>query len=248
MAYQITKLKIEDHVEKIGLDVRPIIEHKLEESHLYSLYKDLVDKYPNLFESLLKSPSDLQIRKKMVFPGKGELDVCTLGITPRGPVFMIPRKLSIVGEETDIGDILDIAIMCVDIFRKNFPHKTICRVGHVNDYVFTLGTEPSVSFLAERFTRMTVPQNGELHIRVNMPTDDYNRVIQLQPVVKKQPMPNIPEAEDVKAYGLSVSVDFNNSDMTKSLDNDDIRAVIQDSMKYNERGLYDFLNGTFKEE
>ena len=136
---------------------------------------------------------------------------------------MIPRKLSIVGEETDIGDILDIAITCVDIFRKNFPHKTICRVGHVNDYVFTLGTEPSVSFLAERFTRMTVPQNGELNIRVNMPTDDYNRVIQLQPVVKKQPMSNIPEAEDVKAYGLSVSIDFNNSDMTKSLDNDDIR-------------------------
>ncbi len=248
MAYQITKLKIEDHVEKIGLDVRPIIEHKLEESHLYSLYKDLVEKYPNLFESLLKSPSDLQIRKKMVFPGKGELDVCTLAITPRGPVFMIPRKLAIVGEETNIGDIIDIAIACIDIFRKNFPHKTICRVGHVNDYIFTLGTEPSVSFLAERFTRMTVPPNGELNIRVNRPTDDYNRVIQLQPVVKKQPMPNIPDAEDVKAYGLSVSVDFNNRDMTKSLDNDEMRAVIQDSIRYNERELYDFLNGTFKEE
>ncbi len=61
-------------------------------------------------------------------------------------------------------------------------------------------------------------------------------------------MPNIPDAEDVKAYGLSVSVDFNNRDMTKSLDNDEMRAVIQDSIRYNERELYDFLNGTFKEE
>lgn len=248
MAYQITKSKIEDHIEKIGVDVRPIIEHKLEESHLYSLYRDLVETYPNLFESLLKSPSDLQIKKKMVFPGKGELDISTMAITPRGPVFVIPRKLSIVGEETNIGDIIDIAITCIDIFRKNFPHKTMCRVGHVNEYIFTLGTEPSVSFIAERFTRMTVPPNGELNIRVNAPTDDYNRVIQLQPVVKKQSMPNIPEAEDVKAYGLSVSVDFNNRDMTKSLDNDNIRAVIQDSIRYNERELYDFLNGTFKEE
>jgi hypothetical protein len=248
VAYQITKSKIEDHVEKIGIDVRPIIEYKLEESHLYSLYRDLVERYPNLFESLLKSPSDLQIKKKMVFPGKGELDISTMAITPRGPVFVIPRKLAIVGEETEIGDIIDIAITCIDIFRKNFPHKTICRVGHVNEYVFTLGTEPSVSFLAGRFTRLKVPQNGELNIRVNMPTDDYNRVIQLQPVVKKQAMPNIPEVDDVKAYGIGVSVDFNNRDMTKSLDNDDMRAVIQDSIKYNEKDLYEFLNGNFQEE
>jgi hypothetical protein len=246
--YLLTKSKIEDHIEKIGVDVRPVIEHKLEDSHLYQFYQDLVEKYPNLFESLLKSPADLQIRKKLVFPGKGEVDVSTLVITQRGPVLTIPRKLSIFDEQTSLGDTIDIAITCIDIFRKNFPHKVICRVGHLNEYIFTLGSERSVQFISERFTRITVPPNGEINLRVNRPTDDHNRIIQLQPVVKKQIQPNIPGIEDVKAYGLKVIVDFNNREMTQNLSNDDIRAIIQTSIQYNEEDLYSFLNGTSEEE
>ena len=246
--YLLTKSKIEDHIEKIGVDVRPVIEHKLEDPHLYQFYQDLVEKYPNLFESLLKSPADLQIRKKLVFPGKGEIDVSTMAITQRGPVFTIPRKISIFDEQTSLGDIIDIAIACIDIFRKNFPHKVICRVGHVNEYIFTLGSENSVSFISERFTRITVPSNGEINIRVNRPTDDHNRIIQIQPVVKKQMQTNTPGIEDVKAYGVKVSVDFNNRDMSQNLGNDDILAIIQTSTQYNERDLYAFLNGGFEEK
>jgi len=246
--YLLTKSKIEDHIEKIGVDVRPVIERKLEDSHLYQFYQDLVEKYPNLFESLLKSPADMQIRKKLVFPGKGEVDVSTLVITQRGPVFIIPRKLSLFDEQTSLEDIIDIAITCIDVFRRDFPHKVICRVGHLNEYIFTLGSEISGPFLAERFTRIKIPPNGEINIRVNRPTDDYNRIIQLQPVVKKQIQPNISGTEDVKAYGLNVIVDFNNRDMSQDLNNDDIRAIIQASIQYNEDELYSFLNGISEEE
>lgn len=246
--YLLTKSKIEDLSEKIGVDVRPVIEYKLEDQHLYQFYQDLVEKYPNLFESLLKSPADLQIRKKLVFPGKGEIDVSTLVITQRGPVFTVPRKVSIFDEETSLGDIIDIAITCIDIFRKNFPHKVICRIGHVNEYIFTLGSEHSVPFISERFTRIAVPPNGEINIRVNRPTGDYNRIIQLQPVVKKQVQQNTSGIEDVKAYGLKVSMDFNNRDMSRNLDNNDILAIIQASIQYNEEELYSFLNGTTEEE
>jgi len=246
--YHLTQSKIEDHIEKIGVDVVPVIEHKLEEQRLFRLYQDLVGQRPNLFESLLKTPVDLQIRKKLVFPGKGEIDATTMGITQKGAVFMVPRKVSVFDEQTSFGDIIDIAITCIDIFKKNFPHKAIRRVGHVNEYIFTLGTERSVPFLAERFTRITVPPNGEINIRVNRPTDDHNRIIQLRPVVKKQLQSNIPGIDEVKAYGLSVSVDFNNRDMSKDLSSDDIRAIIQASIQYNEKELYAFLNGGSEEE
>jgi hypothetical protein len=246
--YSITTSKIENHIEQIGVNVNPIIENKLEEPHLFRLYQDLAEKLPNLFESLLKSPTELQIRKKLVFPGKGEIDVITMVIKQSGPVFMIPRKISFFDEQTSFGDIIDIAITCIDIFRKNFPHKPIRRVGHINEYIFTLGTEISVPFLAKRFTRIKVPSNGEIDIRVNRPTDDHNRNIRLRPVVKKQLQPNIPGIEDVKAYGLSVSVDFNNRDMSQDLSNDDIRSIIQTSIQYNEKDLYAFLNGDSTEE
>lgn len=246
--FTFTKTKIEEYVEKIGVEVRPIIDHKLEDQRMYHLYQDLVEHLPLLFESLLKSPVDLQIRKKLVFLGKGEVDAITLVITQKGPVFMVPRKLSIFDEETSFGDITDIAHKCIDIFKKNFPHKTIRRVGHVNEYIFALGSESSVPFVANRFTRLTVPPNGEIELKINRPTDDYNRIIQLRPVFKKQMRSNIDEIDDVKAYGLKVMVDFNNRDMNRNLDNDDIRAIIQSSIEYNEKDLYAFLNGFSEEE
>lgn len=248
MAYQLTKAKIDDHVEKIGVIVRPAIELKLEEQHLFRFYQDLVEKLPKLFESLIKTPVDLQIRKKLIFPGKGEVDAITLGITQQGPVFMVPRKVSVFDDETSFGDIIDIALTCIDIFKKNFPHKSIRRVGHINEYIFNLGTENSVLFLAKRFTRLNIPPNGEIEIRVNSPTDDHNRIIQLRHAVKTSIRPNIQEIEDVKAYGLRVVVDFNNRDMSKELDDDDIRAIIQSSIQYNEKELLSFLNGYFEEE
>ena len=38
-------------------------------------------------------------------------------------------------------------------------------------------------------------------------------------------------------------VDFNNRDMSKSLETDDIRRIIQASVEFNEKLLYEFLNG-----
>ena len=86
--------------------------------------------------------------------------------------------------------------------------------------------------------------DGEIRLRVNRPIDDYNRIIELQPVAKKKvgPQPYSREG-DVVGYGLKVIVDFNNRDMSKSLETDDIRRIIQASVEFNEGLLYEFLNG-----
>ena len=58
---------IDDHMEKVGVDVRPVIECKMERTKLFEFGNRLVDQYPGLFESLVQSPNDFQIRKKFIF-------------------------------------------------------------------------------------------------------------------------------------------------------------------------------------
>ena len=93
---RFTKVRIYEHIEKLGFDVRPVIEVKL-----WTFGQRLIDRYPVLFESLVTGPSEFHIRKKLIFPGKGEAEVGTLGLTVRGPVFIFPRVLSQVDAETE---------------------------------------------------------------------------------------------------------------------------------------------------
>ena len=72
----------------------------------------------------------------------------------------------------------------------------------------------------------------------------------MQPVLKQeiilQPKPtNTPRIE---AYGLRVTVDVNNRDMSRDLNDDDIRRIIQTSIEYNSIALYKFLNHLEGEE
>ena len=89
-----------------------------------------------------------------------------------------------------------------------------------------------------------MPANGELKIRMNRPTDDYNRIIEISPVQKLEQAPEMPGGQTVIAHGLKVSVDFNNRDMHSDLDTNKIRGIIQSSIEFNKKELYDFLNMT----
>ena len=100
--YKFSKNQIYAHTEKLGFDVRPIIEVKMERHKLTSFGEYLVDNFPDLFESLVTSANEFHIRKRLVFPGKGEADVQTFVLTRRGPVFVFPRLLSQLEEETDL--------------------------------------------------------------------------------------------------------------------------------------------------
>jgi len=243
--FEFAPSHIEDHVEKIGLDVRPVIEYKLENVKFFAFANDLVEKLPQLFESSVQSPTDFNIRKKFIFPGKGEGDLVTLAVSGRGIVFILPRKISLFEEETNLGRSEDIISTCLRFFRKHFGQKKIIRVGQVNEYIFNVGQEESVKLLAERFTKINVPPNGELRIRINRPDDDYNRIIQMEPVQKRERAPEIQGAEHIAAYGVKVTVDFNNRDVSQPLKEERIQAIIYASRQFNNKELYEFLNCSY---
>ncbi len=239
---------IDDYVEKVGVDVRPVIECKMERTKLFDFGNRLVDEYPGLFESLVQSPNDFQVRKKFIFPGKGETDMTTLAVTVRGPLFIFPRRVSVFDEDTDVESTKEIVKKGLRLFREIFPLKKIVRVGHVNEYIFSTDVAESTQLVAERFTKIRVGAGGELSLRVNRPVDDYNRIIQLEPVTKLKTSMHSPDRQEVKGYGLKVCVDFNNRDMTQELDETRILHILHDSQQFNDEKLYEFLNGAGEAE
>lgn len=243
--YKFSNAKIAEHTQKIGIDIRPAIECKLDQEKLFFFGKQLVDKYPNLFESLVQSPADFHINKKFIFPGKGEVETATLGITPRGVVFIFPKTISVVDEDVHLNNIEDIVLESLDVFRNTFPGKNIYRVGLINEYIFDTSSIESIGLICSRFTKLSVPSNGEIRIAINRPDDDYNKKIILHAVQKLERMPEIPNVQQIRAYGVQVFVDFNNRDMSNKLDDDKIRAIIHKGKEYNSKELYEFLNGSF---
>jgi len=242
--FEFSKNKIDDHTQKVGVDIRPVIECKLDRVKLFDIGQQLVDKYPNLFESLVQSPTEFLIKKKFIFPGKGEAELPTLAITPRGVVFIFPRSLSLFEEEIQLTNIQEISLEGLKIFRKTFPERTICRVGLVNEYIFSTGPIVSTELVCSRFTKISIPSNGEITLVVNYPDDDYNKRIQLTPVAKLEKVPEMPDMKQVKSYGVKVVMDFNNREMSQNLDDGAILAILHKAQQYNDKELYQFLNGS----
>lgn len=240
--YRFDSAHIDDHVEKIGVDVRPAIERKLERTHLVEFAHDIVEQYPNIFESTVQSPTEFSIRKKFIFPGKGEVDLATLVLSPRGLVFIFPRRIAIFQEDIDLGRTEDVLANCLRHFRRRFSHKTIIRVGQVNEYIFNLNQTESTDFLAHRFTKLAIPSDGELRIRLNRPNNDYNRIIQMEAVHKIEQVPGVPSAQQVSGHGLKIMVDFNNRDTSADIVPERISAIISASRQFNKVDLYAFLN------
>jgi len=242
--FEFSHTKIDDHVEKVGVDIRPAIEIKLDREKLYQFGLELIDAYPQLFESLVQSPMDYRVTKKFIFPGKGEAEIPTLSFIPRGLVFTFPRRLAIFGEELELEDVDDVVVDCLKKFRRKFQDRRIFRVGLVNEYVFFTGALTGAKIICERFTRLAPPVSEEVLLRINLATDDFNRTVEIEAVRKLERIAEIPGHTQPTGYGVKVKVDVNNRDMGKDLDYNSVMGILQEARMYNKRDLYAFLNGT----
>jgi hypothetical protein len=235
--------RIDDHAEKVGIDIRPVVEIKLDRDKLYRFGVDLIDMYPNLFESQVQSPTDYRITKRFIFPGKGEAEIPTLSFTPRGLVFTFPRRIAVLGEELELGQLDDVVIDCLKKFRVIFPGKKIIKVGLVNEYIFFTADLDSAKLICDRFTKLPTPVGGEIKLRINLRTDDFNRIIELEAVRKLEQVPEIPGQVQTTGHGVKVKVDFNNVDMSRDLDDGAILRILHEGRSFSNRDLYGFLNG-----
>jgi hypothetical protein len=238
--YEFSNAKIAHWVERIGVDIRPPIESDLDEVHIQNFAKWARKKYPQLFDRVVVGNQRFEMLKTLEYPGKPAVDLTTFTMTPRGPVFMVPKRISTVDLEPDLPPINEVFGDCMRQFQKDFPGKRLLRVGKIDEYIFDCGQLQSVELLARRFSRISVPPDGELLIRVNRPDNDYNRILTLEQVVaKSQSQPNAPL--ETVGFGVKVTVDVNNRNL-RELTEPEWMTVLNESDIYNREGMYGFLN------
>lgn len=232
---------IDDHVERIGIDVRPALDPVTDRVKLHDFAMWLTDTWPALYEKIVQGRSDFQVLKRFVFPGKGELEFQTFCLTDRGIVFSFPRRFAVFGEDTDLGAASDVVLEAMEKFKRTWPQCKHVRFGKVNEFVFDCPGELALSVLAGRFTTFSVPLNGELTIRANLRDEQFNRIVELTAVQKLQVDPT--GSARVTGTGIAVKVDFNNQDMSEDLPKTQRVLVLQEADRYCTDGLYRFLNG-----
>jgi len=234
--YKFTQARIDEHLAQVGVDVRPVIEVRAERQKLTDFGLWMTDKWPALYENIVQGPSAFQMTKKFVFPGKGEVELPTFLLTSRGPVFVFPHKLSMFEEELDLPECRDVVLEALEQFRNRWGQCKHVRLGKVTTFVFDCSPESALDIVTKRFTRLKSPAS-EIQIRFNMPTDDFNRTINLDAVARADL-----EGKSPAVSAVRVAVDFNNIAMSEDMGKEKKMLVLHEADRFCENELYDFLN------
>lgn len=247
MTYEFTEAKAVRWIERIGVDVRPPIEIRLEEERFQTFSKKARKEFPQLFDRMVLGDQQFEMLKTLAYPGKSEVEVRTFVMTPRGPVIAFPRRIPEIDLEPDLPEANSTFVTCMKRFLECFPSQKIIRVGKVNEYVFECGEINSLRLVSDRFVNMQIPETGEVRIRANLRTADYNRIFTIEPVKQmRQTGPYSPPEET--GFGVKVTADFNNCDLDKEMGEAGWLTVLNSADLFFRDEMYGVLNGGQSED
>lgn len=243
MDYQFSEARAVEWTERIGVDVRPPIEIQKEGARFQRYSQETCREFPELFDRMVLGDHQFEMLKTFKYPGKPHAEARTFVMTPRGPVFAFPRRIAQIDLETDLPAANDTFVACMKRFDKCFPQQKVIRVGKVNEYIFDCENVNSLKLVSGRFSKMRIPDNGEITIRANLKTVGFNRIITIEPVTRFSQKGQFGQPEKT-GFGVKVTVDFNNSDVSDPMTEDGWRTVLTAADVFTRDEMYQILNGT----
>lgn len=247
--YFFNEKDIVQHIVKYGADIRPAILVNQEKTKLQDYCNWLTREFPQLFETLLIGPEELRVQKKFLVGSKVRLELPTLILMPRGPVFTVPVKMQAEEnyiEEFAIHDKDHIFRRAFEKLRGVFADRKVLRVGVVHELIFDTHDISSISLVASMLAK-EVWKRGIKNIRLHLenPREDKNISVDITPAlqqkVERRPT-GLVEKKNV-GYGINVKLDINNVDMTRNLESEEIRDILAFAEDYMKAELIRFLNG-----
>jgi hypothetical protein len=246
--YVFNEKDIVQHTVKYGVDIRPTILVNQEKTRLQDYCNWLTTEFPQLFETLLIGPNEFRIQKKFLVGSKLRLELPTLTLTPRGPLFIVPIKMQAEEnyvEEFAIHDRDHIFRCALGKLRGIFVNGKVLRVGVIHELIFDTGATSSVDLVSSMLAK-EVWKRGIKNIRLHLenPRDDKNINVDITPALQQR-VEKIPTGlvEQNVGYGINVKLDINNTDMTRNLENEEVSDILAFAEDYMKTELIKFLNG-----
>ncbi len=234
---------ISQHIVKYGVDVRPPIVPEQEKTKLQDYCNWLIEQFPEVFETLLSGPKQLQIQRTFELADGKRIQIPTFVLTTRGPVFTFPQRMYINQvhdlEITQHGKIFRKAI---EELRAIFADRRVPRVGVVNEFVFDTGQVNSLEIITSNLKSDLWRQRAKnLRIIIEVPTEDKNINLEIKPTYLKHTVNGKVHTEDIR-FGIIVNVDINNRQIRESLTRAEITDICAFADDYIPEELIRFLN------
>ncbi|MGB2753500.1 MAG: hypothetical protein WBD75_04715 [Phycisphaerae bacterium] len=241
--FKFSMAAVDHWVEQVGIDVRPVVEVRVDRVKLEEFATWLTEQWPGLYENVVRGPDQFQVTKKFIFPGKGEVEHPTFTLTNRGVSFVFPRKLSMLGGEEPAlpsEGTTEIVLHAMKKFKEHWPLAKQIRYGKIMEYIFDCEPEKAAQILAERFCKLSVPEDGEILMRVNRPEGEFNRIIEVQNILKQ--VRGLDGTLQANPVAIAVKVDFNNRDMSEDLEEGKKLYVLHEADEFCRKELWEVLN------
>ena len=235
---------ISQHIVKYGVDIRPPIQPGQVREKLQDYCNWLIERFPEVFETLLSGPDKTVVQKTFFTGGGKRAELPTFAMTRRGPLYTFPVRLFIENvEDFDIPGKNKIFRSALDKFKETFVGR-IVRVGVVHEMIFDCGNINPVDVIANAISK-EVWREGIKNIRIHLenPGDGCNVNIDLAPAYAQRlvPSPTGSKRRNV-GFGISVRLDINNQKATEDLDKDMVAAILAFAEDYVPDKLVKFLN------
>lgn len=242
-------LSVEDldiHVVKIGLDIHPPLVIGDERTRLHIFADKARDEIPHLYDKVVESNTEFTISGtfgKKDHAGSPSAVVPTFAMTNRGPVFIFPLRLPVIGatglEEEEL--LLEFELVR-KLFFSSLPSRDCLRVGLIREVGFRTGATPCIELLKANRSlggaelaggqKLLVYRDGTCNVRISIEPGEV-AVQTILPVGKKMTKP--------AGYGLQVALDVNNHEL-HTLTEDEINGILERGASFWPDVLLDYLN------
>jgi len=244
MTYDFDIGKISQHVIKYCVDVRPGVHLEQDRVALQSYANWLIERYPALFETLLSGPNQCQVNKTFVLGDGKQAQMSTFVLSPRGPVFTVPKRL-FLGRPREIQtDAFEAELVeSLEKFTALFGARVMPRIGIVHELIFDTSDDNSLDLMVEALANRAWHEDlRNVQIVLEKDISGKHVVLTLRPTFQSQTGRKAPAPATAK-YGIIVNAEISVSKAGISLTKEQIEDVLGFSSFYVPQELVAYLGG-----
>ena len=241
-------LSLEDldiHVVKIGLDIYPQVVIGEERTRLHLFADRARDELPHLYDKVVESNTEFTISgtfREKDHAASPSAVVPTFAMTNRGPCFVFPLRLPVIGATGLEEELLLEFDKVRKLFFSSLPGRDCLRIGLLRELAFRTGSTPCIELLASRELfgeakliggqKLLAYQDDKCNIRIS---------IEPSQVARETTLPVGTKVIESVGYGLQVTLDVNNHDL-HALTDVEIDEILERASGLWPDVLVDYLN------
>ncbi len=208
--YRFEKERISQHITRYCVDTQPQLDLEKERVLLQDYANWLITRFGDLFETLMSGPRQFRVNKAFRLQQDRLFEVPTFMLTPRGPIFVFPRRLYMNGpQDMNLPETGEVFAEAVHELQQRMTDHKVRRITVVNEFVFDTDQDDSLQIVAANFRHASWRQElAAARIQLEWRRDNKTIVLDIRPTFISRVPPQGAAAPEPQRYGVMVKADI----------------------------------------